>query len=104
LSLERDASRASEGISVPMFEERGGVGVQKAGEPPNCVGGAVDPMAVVPARHLALIFSALHVWGYTRDGFVVVAVAEATMTVGGTVSGFVVGLEVEAFIAECCLG
>ena len=54
---------AAECVSVPMFKEGSGVGVQEAGEPPYCICGAVSTVVVVPARHLALVLVAMHVRG-----------------------------------------
>ena len=69
---------AAKGIGVPMFEERSGVGVHEACKPPKGVSGTVCAMVVMPTGYLALILVATHVWGDVEDGFVDVAVAEAT--------------------------
>src|SRR5712675_323589 len=92
---------ATKGVGVPMFEERTGVGVHEACEPPNGVGGAVCAVVVVPAGHLALVFIAMHVWGDAEDGLVDVAVAEATTPVQRAVLDLMAGLEFEAFVTEC---
>jgi len=73
------------------------------GESPDGISGAISSVAVVPGRYLALVLSALHVWGHTRDGLVVVAVTKATHSVVGTVLRFVIRLDLEAFVAECWL-
>src|SRR5882672_7722119 len=82
----------AEGVSVPMFEERAGVGVHEACKPPKGVGGTVRPMMVVPARHLALVLRATHVRGNAEDGLVDVAVAEATVPIVQAVLDLVVRL------------
>ena len=64
-----------------MFEERMGVRVQEACESPNGVGRTICTVVVMPAGHLALVFIATHVWGDAEDGFVDIAVAEATSPV-----------------------
>src|SRR5712675_3512008 len=71
-------SAAAKRFSVPMLEERSGVGVHEACKPPKGISGTVRPMVVVPARHLALVLCATHVQGDAEDGLVDVAVAEAT--------------------------
>ena len=72
---------ATKGVSIPMFEERLGVGVHEACEPPNCVGGAVCAMVVVPTGYPALVLIATRVWGDAEDGFVGGAVAKATLAI-----------------------
>ena len=69
---------AAKGFSVPLFEERSGVGVQEVCQPPNGICGTVGAVIVVPARHLALILRAAHVRGDAEYGLVDVAIAEAT--------------------------
>jgi len=61
LSKLNACGMAAKGISVPMLKERSRVGVQEVGKPPNCICGAVSPVIVVPARHLALVLVATHV-------------------------------------------
>src|SRR5712671_2734192 len=94
---------AAKGVGVPMFEERAGVRIHEACEPPEGVSGAVRPMVVVPARHLALVLRATHVRGDAEDGLVDVAVTEAAASSAWAVLGLVVGLQFEAFITECWL-
>jgi len=65
---------ATKGIGIPMFKECSGVGVQKAGEPPNGICGAVRAMIVVPAGDLALVLVATHVRGNADHGLMDVAV------------------------------
>ena len=72
---------AAKGVGVPVFEERAGVGVHEACKPPNGIGGAIRAMVVVPAGYLALVFVATYVRVGADDGFVGVAVAEATPSV-----------------------
>jgi len=83
---------ATKGVSVPMLEERSGVGVHEACKPPNGICGTVAAVMVVPAGHLALVFSATHVWGDAQDGLVDVAVAEATVPIARAVPDLVVRL------------
>jgi|SRR5712675_1709717 len=93
----------AEGVSVPMFKERGWVVVHEAVKPSYCVGGAVHTVAVVPAGHLALMFSALHVRRDAHNGFMGVTVAETADTVVGTVPRLVIWGDLEAFVTECWL-
>jgi len=58
-------------------------------------------MVVVPAGYLALVLIATHVRGNAKYGFVDVAAAEAALSITGAVLDLVVGLEFEAFVAEC---
>ena len=69
---------ATKGVGVPVFEEHAGVRVHEVCESPDGVGGTVCTMVVMPTGHLALVFIATHVRGDAEDGFVDVAVAEAT--------------------------
>jgi len=94
---------AAKGIGVPMLEERSGVGVHEVCKPPKGVSGTVRPMVVVPARHLALILHAAHVWGDAEDGLMGVAVTEATAPIVQAVLDLVVRLQFEAFVTECWL-
>jgi len=75
-----------------VLEEQARVGVHEACEPPNGIGGTVRAMVMMPARHLALVFRAMHVQGYAYNGFVDVAVAEATAPVARAVLDLVVQL------------
>src|SRR5712671_1891779 len=83
---------AAKGVGVPMFEERARVGIHEACKPPKGVSGAVRPMVVVPARHLALVLRATHVRGDAEDGLMDVAVAEATVPIARAVLDLVVRL------------
>src|SRR5712672_141874 len=83
---------AAKGVSVPMFEERAGVGIHEACKPPKGIRGTIRPMMVVPARHLALVLRATHVRGDAEDGLVDVAIAEATAPIAWAVLDLVVRL------------
>jgi len=75
-----------------MLEERSGVGVQEASKPPNSICRTVGAMMMVPARHLALILIATHVWGDADHGLVSVAVTKTAVPITGAVLNLVVGL------------
>ena len=75
-----------------MFEERSGVGVHEACEPPEGVSGTIRAMVVVPAGHLALVLRATHVRGDAEYGLMDVALAEATTPSAWAVLGLVVRL------------
>jgi len=75
-----------------VFEECVGVGIHEAREPSNGVGRTIRAVVVMPARHLALVFRATHVWGDAHDGLVDVAVAEATAPVARAVLDLVAQL------------
>jgi len=92
---------AAKGFGIPLFEEHLGVGVHEACEPPNCVGGTICAVVVVPTGHLALVFIAARVQGDAEDGFVGGAVAKATLAIRGAVLDLVPGLQLEAFVTEC---
>src|SRR5712671_1601500 len=92
---------ATKRVGVPMLEEHFGVGVHEASEPPNGVGGAIRAVVVVPARHLALVLVATHMWGDANDRLVDVAVAEAASSVRGAVFDLVPRLQLKAFVTEC---
>src|SRR5712672_928473 len=94
---------AAKGVGVPMFEERAGVGVHEACKPPKSVSGTIRSVVVVPARHLALVHRATHVRGDAEDGFVDIAVAEATAPIVRAVLDLVVRLQFKAFVTECWL-
>src|SRR5712675_1362603 len=94
---------AAKGVGVPVFEERGWVGIHEACKPPKGIGGTVCPVVVVPARHLALVLCATHVRGDAEDGLVDVAVTEATAPIARAVPDLMVRLQFEAFITECWL-
>jgi len=103
LSKLNTCSTAAKGFSVPLLEEHSRVGVQEVGEPSNSVSRTVATMVVVPARHLALILIATHVWGDADDGLVDITVTETAVAITGAVLYLVVGLQFEAFITECWL-
>ena len=83
---------AAKGVGVPMLEERSGVGVHEACEPPKGISGTVRAMVVVPTRHLAFVLRATHVRGDAEDGLVDIAVAEATAPIARAVLDLVVWL------------
>src|SRR5712675_708024 len=92
---------AAKGVSVPMLEERLGVSVHKASEPPNSVSGTIRAVVVVPAGYLALVFVAARVRGNAEDGFVGGAVTETALAIRGAVLDLMPGLQFEAFVTEC---
>ena len=83
---------ATKGVSVPMLEERSGVGVHEACKPPNGICGTVGAVMVVPTRHLALVLIATHVRGDADHGLVDVAVTETAAPITRAVLNLVVGL------------
>jgi len=92
---------ATKRVGIPMLEERLGVGVHEASEPPNGVGRAIRAVIVVPARHLTFVLIATHMRGDANDRFVDIAVAEATSPVRGAVLDLVSRLQFKAFVTEC---
>jgi len=77
----RARGTAAKCVSVPMFEERLGVGVQEASEPSDGVSGTIRAVVVVPAGYLALVLVAARVRGDAEDGFVGSAATEAALAV-----------------------
>jgi len=61
-------------------------------EPSDGVCGTVRAVVVVPARYLALILVATHVWGGADHRLVDVAVTKTASTILGAVLDLMVGL------------
>ena len=90
-------------VGVPVFEEPLGIGVHKASEPSDGVGGTIRAVVVVPARYLAFVLVTAHVRGGAKDGLVSGGATEAALTVRRAVLGLVPRLQLEAFVTECWL-
>src|SRR5882672_10585767 len=72
-------------VGVPVFKEPLGVGIHEASEPSDGVGGTVRAVMVVPARYLAFVLVAAHVWVGANDGFVSGSAAKAASAIRGAV-------------------
>src|SRR5712672_720907 len=88
-------------VGVPVFEEPLGIGVHKASEPSDGVGGTIRAVVVVPARYLAFVLVTAHVRGGADDRLVSGSAAEAASAIRGAILGLMSGLQFEAFVAEC---